>query len=236
MSETKEEAVAGPKPVYKTIRYGDLILGEAPAPDARIRKSIEQHGMFDIVIVRPWRDKFRVIAGNRRCMSIRVIALDRDLIVNDQPVYCRVIDDPDLALAAMVATNNARRINALSDLTAMLAITTRAIKKGLNVEEIEQLILRELGLTTATQRKRLKLKDLAQEFKMAVMERRMPISAAEQIAGLDARRQKALLKLLESRGPLGRLTAKDVREQRVGQTHAAADRLPWEQIAEPEAQ
>ena len=207
--------------------YRELIIADSPPPDARLRESIRAHGLFEPVIIRPYRSKYKVIAGNRRLRAIAEIATDEERNLDEQPIPCIVVEDADRALAAMTATNNLRRANPLTDLAAILDLQKRLIKKGLNVREIEREISKTLGITAARQRSLLELEKLAPQFRMGMIEGALALSTARQILKLDAYKQKKLASQLDE---AGRITAKDVAAHRKAATMQLSESLPWEQI------
>jgi ParB-like chromosome segregation protein Spo0J len=197
-------------PVYQQIRIADLILSDGPPPTAALINNIRQYGIFEDVIVRPFRSRFKVIAGRRRVAALKRIANEEGYDNwGEQLVPCKIITDADLALAALVATNNLGKANPLADLDAIHQLTKKLLKTGSNQREIEKHIFKTLGLTAATQRKRLKLASLKSEFRFALGEGCLSVANAEKITALPEELQAKLLVLLDEKGSL---TTKDVQE------------------------
>ena len=210
-----------------------LIIGESPPPDARLVNSIRQWGILEPLIVRPYRDKFKIIAGNRRAKAMARLAEELDLKIEEVSLPCLLVVDASLAMAAMVMTNNCRKANPLSDLQAIEDMTTKLMKAGKSQEEIQKAIRVELGIPVGTQRKRLKLASLIPELRIAITENRLAPTSAERIASLDKKKQQRLYKLLDDRGEKGRITAKDVKEAICVQVSEYTTKLPWDQLAPP---
>ncbi len=197
-------------PVVKLIPLTDLILGSSPPPIKGLIDSIREHGIFELLLVYPFRNKYKIIAGNRRARATKVIAEEGEG-ENVPQLPCRVLEDKDETLAAMVATNNLGKRNPLTDLEAINLITKKLMAQGKDQLEITRSISKQLRLAAGTQKKRLRLNDLIPDLKIALCEGQMTVSVAEKVSGLSEDEQKELLaQLIEH----GRVTTRQVKELR----------------------
>jgi ParB family chromosome partitioning protein len=235
MATTEKEMLAGKTPTYRLIPLGDLKLGDGPLPDGHLVASVRQHGIFEDILVRPWRDKFKVIAGRRRCLAIQRIATEEDREPTLELLPCKVIEDAEAALAAMVVTNNLGKKNPLADCDAIVSLTNKYVKAGKTQKEITKAITKELRISAATQAKRLKLLSLPVEVRQAICEGTCATSTAEQFHALSPKQVKKLVAMLEENG---KLTAKDIKEARqTGIVKHVESLNLWEQVPEvPHAQ
>lgn len=203
--------VAGAQPTYQLIPFGQLKLSDGPRPDANLVESIRSWGVFEDLLVRPWRNQFSVIAGRRRALAVSRIATEDDRDPAEELLPCKVITDPEAALAAMVATNNIGKRNPLADCDAIVKLTGRYIKEGLGPVEITKRITKELRLTAGTQKKRLKLRYLPTEVRFAICEGNVAVSTAEHFEALSKDQRAELLAKLEE---TGKITAADLKATR----------------------
>lgn len=212
---------------YTTLVFTDLILNDSPRPDGRLVASIRQHGILEDLLVREYRGKYKVIAGNRRARAVERILEEDNLPADALKIPCKVIPLA-LCLAAQVATNNLGKKNPLADCDAILSITKKMTEKGKSQREIELYIGKELGLTVGMQRKRLRLAGLPPEVRLAIIEGRCAVGTAEAFMSLPARTRNKLLKAKLSNEE-GRLTAGDIREARQVGRVAIVESL-WERV------
>lgn len=216
---------------YRTVGFSQLVLNDSPRPDGRLVASIRQHGILEDLLVREWRGKYKVIAGNRRARAVERILEEEDWHEDALPIPIKIIP-PALCLAAQVATNNLGKKNPLADLDAILSISDRLLKKGKSEKEIQTYISKELGLTAATQRQRLRLKGIPDSVREAIIEGRCAPTTAIVFMTLPAATRKKLLKKLSVEG--GKLTANDVRDaQRTGRVEALDNLHLWDRMEEP---
>jgi ParB-like chromosome segregation protein Spo0J len=198
-------------PTYQMVPYTDLKLAEGPLPDGHLVASIRQWGLFEDVLVRPYYKSFKVIAGRRRCLALKRIAEEDGVELAELLVPCKVIDDIEAALAASVVTNNLGRKNPIADLDAIVSTTERLIKKGMTQDQITKHISKELRLSAGTQKKRLRLRALPPEIRLAICEGNCAVSTAEAIAGLQPEQLDEVMRRLAENE---KITGRDLIEVR----------------------
>lgn len=114
--------------------------------------------------------------------------------------------------------NSLRTKNPLHELQAIESIHERMMKESPqpSTRDIEKEITRTTGMTAATQRNRMRLKNLIHDLRATLALGRMSPAVADGAARLPAKLQKKLLKVLaekeETMGDRATITANDLRE------------------------
>lgn len=159
-----------------------------PAEIASLADSLRQHGMLQPVIVRPQGDRYQLIAGERRLRA----SIEAHL--HEIPARVLDLDDQRVCELAMVENLQRQDLNALEKATAFRNYLDTY---GGTQEELAD----RLGLHRTTVSNLLRLLDLPEEIKQAVLSEAISPGHARTLLGLDDPEQRieAFRRILEEK-------------------------------------
>lgn len=164
-------------------------------PDGDFVQSILQVGVLTPILVRPFRNRFKVIAGRRRAEAAVRIGL--------RTIPAMVIEgSSQTVLAGLSVTENAHRApNPLGDVQAIEVM----LSAGAGPLQIAE----ELGISLSLVRQRMRLAALVDTLRDRVAEGTLSIHLAERLSRLTQERQ---IMFAEQNRDARRITAAHIRE------------------------
>ncbi len=148
-----------------------------PAEIAALADSLRQHGMLQPVIVRPFGERYQLIAGERRLRA----AIEAHL--HEIPARVLELDDQHVSELAMVENLQREDLNAIEKAAAFKTYLDRF---GGTQEELAG----RLGLDRSTISNLIRLLDLPEEVQQAVRDKKITQGHARALLGLpDADQQ-----------------------------------------------
>ncbi len=142
-----------------------------PAEIAALAGSIKQHGILQPIIVRAAGDRFQIIAGERRLRA------SIEAQVHDIPARVMVLDDRKVSELAMVENLQREDLNAIEKATAFRDYLHRY---GGTQEELAG----RLGLDRSTLSNLIRLLELPEEIRSAVLSKTITQGHARALLGL----------------------------------------------------
>lgn len=130
--------------------------------------SISEVGLLQPVLLRPTGERYEVVAGHRRVLACRALELDMiDAVV-------KKMDDKEAAIIR--ATENLRRED-LTPIEEAVIFGNLLNKHKMSVNEIAK----KFGYKGGTVMRRLDLNKMPEDLRMAVHEKRISVSVAEEL-------------------------------------------------------
>jgi ParB/RepB/Spo0J family partition protein len=231
--QTLFEKIQADKPALsqRKLKLSDIVRPVLPPPpdsdqDFRLLcESIEENGVVEPIVVRPFKDKFAIMDGTRR-----FYAAERAGIAH---VHVVVATFGVVAKAGVmtIALNRRRSPNLLAEALAIQTLRRRLERDGYE-GTLTQNICGLTGLKPAEIARRERLLTLDPDLREVLREGGMPSRVAERAAHLAPARQAALYKSYQSRkaelGEKARITHEDIHAVRTIQQQAALSGLPDE--------
>jgi ParB family chromosome partitioning protein len=149
-------------------------------------ESIQQHGLLQPILVRPFGDKFEVIAGNRRLEACRRL--------KHRKIKSFVIDLDDKAAYEIAITENVQR-KTLDPLEEGLAFKRYCEEFGWGSETE---LAKKIGKSQEYVSHRIRLLTLPEEVKGALREKRIALASAEELMWMKEDEMKTKLSNLIS--------------------------------------
>lgn len=190
----------------------------SPGPSRVLIEDIGLRGQTTpILVTLDESGKYIVIAGRRRIKAIR--ALHETFPDDWKTVNAIVVEKADNTSIATLTTveNNLRSDNPLTDLQTITYLMTE--HPGISESELS----RVTGIPISRIRKRLKLSSLIPEIKQAVVENKINVFVAENIAKLNDNKQSELLSVYLNNG---KITLEDVVVVQRARVQDSVDTLP----------
>ena len=144
-----------------------------PAEIAALADSLRQHGMLQPVIVRQVEDRYQLIAGERRLRA----SIEAQL--HEIPARVFDLDDQRVAELAMVENLQREDLNAIEK---ALAFRDYLAQYGGTQEELAS----RLGLDRSTVSNLIRLLDLPEEIRQAVLDKKLTQGHARALLGLPS--------------------------------------------------
>lgn len=200
-----------PKGRVKSLAVADLPDGlPGPKPTKEFLDSIEQFGIVLPIVVIDHGKKIQVVDGRRRLAAARLLEIKK--------IPARVYEDDGLLSADAVLSislNRLRSSNPVAELEAIEAL----IKAGAGMREIRA----ATGLPQPTIGKRLKLQKLNKRLRSGLSEGQIAVTVADAAAKLPVQEQVNLARIFRKEG---KLTAKDVREEKSARAVNELEQIP----------
>jgi ParB family chromosome partitioning protein len=162
-------------------------------------ESIKQHGVLQPLLVRPYGGHYQLIAGERRWLAAKQAGCDE--------VPCRVLELDDRRVCEAAIEENLKRkdLNVLEKAQAFQDYLTRF---GSTIEELAK----QLSMNRSTVSNYLRLLELPDFVKKALVDDRITNGHARAILTLDEPNQISLCKKIEAESWSVRKTEEAVRE------------------------
>jgi len=223
----------------------DLIIAtdETVQPSRAMIENIKINGIIEPLLVSPVYKRgdelmgYNVLSGLRRFNGFQIARRELEEVAQMNPEtkmaqkYARQIETMKEKLSRLPVVifeeadaeivligNSLRTKNPLHELLAIESIHTRMMNESPqpSTRDIEREITRTTGMTAATQRNRMRLKNLTHDLRVLLATGRMSASVADGAARLPVKLQKKLLRALaekeETMGDRATITANDLRE------------------------
>jgi ParB-like chromosome segregation protein Spo0J len=202
-----------PVGIYADLPLDALQVGVGPAPDKGLLDSVRRFGLLQPIIATPSGATWQVIDGRRRVLCARELEWGQipALVLPPGSVNPHVVQ---LAAHVLRSRNRAAEIDAIEAL----------MKEGSD----EDAIMAATGLMKQEIRALLPLTRLPTSFRSALRQGQVAASVALEAAKLSP---QAVLRLEGVLFDKGRVTAADVKEQRLARTQAAAAALDFSSLA-----
>lgn len=202
-----------PAGVYADLPLDALRVGVGPAPDKGLLDSVRRFGLLQPIIATPSGETWQVIDGRRRVLCARELEWEQipALVLPPGSVNPHVVQ---LASHVLRSRNRAAEIDAIEAL----------MKEGCG----EDAIVAATGLMKQEIRALLPLALLPTSLRSALREGQVAASVALEAAKLSPQAVHRLESVLSEKG---RVTAADVKEQRLARTQAAAAALDFSSLA-----
>jgi hypothetical protein len=232
------------KRTYKEVKPEEIIAtDETVQPSRALVENIKINGIIEPLLVSPVYKRsdelmgYNVLSGLRRFNAFQIARRELEEVAQMNPEariyqkYARQIETmkeklsrlpvvifEDAAEEIVLIGNSLRTKNPLHELSAIESIHERMMGQmpQPSVRDIEKEITRATGMTAATQRNRMRLKNLIHDLRVMLAAGRMSASVADGAARLPVKLQKRLLKMLgekeETMGDRATITANDLRE------------------------
>ena len=176
-------------------------------------ESIRQHGVLQPLLVRPAGTQYQLIAGERRLLAARQAGLET--------VPCRVLELEDRAMCEAALEENLKRrdLNVLEKAQAFQDYMNRF---GASLDDLA----RQLSMSRSSVCNFLRLLELSEFVKEALLADRVTSGHARAILSLSPDDQVALCRRIEAESLSVRQTESAVRELLKNQQDGAARRFP----------
>ena len=165
--------------------------------DPGLVQSIQEKGLLQPIVVRPVKEGFEVIAGNRRLRACKTLGLKK------VPCYVVGLDDKQAYEVSLI--ENLQR-NALNPIEEAKAYRKYVDEYGFGGTSE---LARRIGKSEPYVSKRLGLLDLPEEVKERIIRRRIAPSLAEELLGLGSSEARELASQIEMEG----MTRSDIRKK-----------------------
>lgn len=170
-------------------------MGFAEDKLAELSASIREHGVVQPILVRPFGDRFELIAGERRWRAARMAGL------NTVPALVRSVSDREALEIALVENLQREDLTAIEEAKAFRAMVE---VMGLTQEEVAE----RVGLSRPTVANALRLLSLPTEIQELVESGAISASHARTLIGLDHGVQCSLVR----RMMVGHVTVRDLED------------------------
>lgn len=203
-----------PDLTQRMIHADELCVRETPRPSAALRHSVATWGVLQSVLVHydEQTKQLVVIEGNRRVLAAREAGIEVSCLVTTDLGYLKHV--------ATVMLNSTRERNPVAELDAIEAL----MERGATIEQIAK----EVGLSVATIKKRLRAQTIIPEIRREIDSGRIAPGIVERIAKLSKAEQDALVDDVwgDDRERKARITADDVKRVRTAVVQQTAIDLP----------
>lgn len=181
---------------------------------AELVESIKQHGVLQPLLVRPYGGQYQLIAGERRLLAAKQAGLEE--------IPCRVLELDDRRVCEAAIEENLKRkdLNVLEKAQAFQDYLTRF---GTSIEDLAK----QLSMNRSTVSNYLRLLELPEFVKKALVEDRITNGHARAILTLDEANQIALCKRIESESLSVRKTEEAVRELQQTEDSGEQETIPF---------
>ncbi|MBD3676337.1 MAG: ParB/RepB/Spo0J family partition protein [Planctomycetaceae bacterium] len=168
-----------------------------------LAESIQKQGVLQPLIVRPFEDRYQLIAGERRLIAARQSGRET--------IPCRVIEADDQTVCEIAIDENLKRrdLNVLEKAEAFQDYLERF---QCSVEELAG----RLSLDRSTVSNMIRLLGLCEEAKIAVREEKISAGHARAILSLGEPEQRAICQKIQQESLSVRATEKAVKEIQQG--------------------
>ncbi len=180
----------------RDIRPSNSPLREADDPVDGLAKSIGEKGLLQPVVVRPVREGFEVIAGNRRLRACRLLGMKK------VPCYIVGLDDKQAYEVSIIENLQRNNLNPIEEAKAYRKYVD---EYGFGAASE---LARRIGKSEPYVSKRLSLLNLPGEVQEQIIRRRITPSVGEELSGLAPSEASKLAARVESEG----LTRSDIRK------------------------
>lgn len=153
-----------------------------PVELAELTESVREKGVLQPILVRPFEDKFMIVAGERRWRAAKA-AFGEDY---SMPINVREMSDAEAEEAALI--ENVQRANMSPSEEAQAAAKVLGNCSGDRDEAAKR-----LGWTRSTFDKRLALMNCSEDVRRALTERKISLGIAELFATATKEKQDAVL-------------------------------------------
>jgi ParB family chromosome partitioning protein len=186
-------------------------------------ESVRQHGVLQPLLVRPCGTQYQLIAGERRLLAARQAGLET--------VPCRVLELEDRAMCEAALEENLKRRD-LNVLEKAQAFQDYLKRFGTTADDLA----RQLSMSRSSLCNFLRLLDLSDFVKEALLAERVTYGHARAILSLSHEGQIALCQRIESESLSVRQTESAVREMLQNQQDGNAETIPFTSAAATAAQ
>lgn len=143
-------------------------------------QTIKTHGVIQPIVVRARDGKFEIIAGERRFRAVSKLEMDTI------PAIVREFNDSQAASIALIENLQREGLTSIEEATAYMKLIEL---HNLTQESLAQ----RLGKSQSTIANKLRLLQLCDEVKLALMERKITERHARALVGLEVELQNKLL-------------------------------------------
>jgi ParB family transcriptional regulator, chromosome partitioning protein len=161
--------------------------------------SIRQQGVLQSILVRPFEDRYQLIAGERRLLASKQAGLET--------IPCRVLDADDRTVCEIAIDENLKRRD-LNVLEKARAFRDYLERFSCSVEELAG----RLSLDRSTVSNMIRLLDLSEEARLALTENKITAGHARAMLALDEPGQQTLCRTIIKDGLSVRATERLVKE------------------------
>lgn len=168
-----------------------------PKDMKELEDSAREHGIIQSILLRPFEDKYQIVAGERRFRAaLSVFGCDFEM-----PVLIKELSDAEVDQLALIENIQRAQMSHTEEAVAAAKILMHC--KGDHDEAA-----RSLGWSRSTLDKRLALMNCSQSVKNALDERKIDLGHAELLAAVtSAMQDKALAGILEKKTTVTELKA-----------------------------
>ncbi len=193
------------------------------APDGlqELAESIRKQGVLQPLIVRPYQDRYQLIAGERRLLAAKQTGRDT--------VPCRVIEADDRTVCEIAIDENLKRRD-LSVLEKAQAFQDYLDRFQCSVEELAG----RLSLDRSTVTNMIRLLALSHDAKRALNEGAISAGHARAMLSLDEHQQRELCQQIKAEGLSVRATEKAVKSLQQPDQNSDVLPFPGDQQPAPE--
>ena len=168
-----------------------------------LAESIRKQGVLQPIIVRPFEDRYQLIAGERRLLACRQ--------AGRETISCRVVNADDRTVCEIAIDENLKRRD-LNVLEKAQAFQDYLKRFECSVEELAS----RLSLDRSTVTNMIRLLELCEEAKIALRSGKISAGHARAILTLDEPAQRALCQKIETESLNVRATEREVKEIQKG--------------------
>jgi len=168
-----------------------------------LSESIQKQGVLQPLIVRPFEDRYQLIAGERRLLAAKQ--------AGRETIPCRVIEADDQTVCEIAIDENLKRRD-LSVLEKAEAFQDYITRFNCPLEELAN----RLSIDRSTVSNMIRLLGLSEEAKIALREEKISAGHARAILSLDEPGQKAMCQQIQKESLSVRATEKVVKTIQAG--------------------
>ncbi|MDC0274005.1 MAG: ParB/RepB/Spo0J family partition protein [Planctomycetaceae bacterium] len=168
-----------------------------------LSESIQKQGVLQPLIVRPFEDRYQLIAGERRLLASKQ--------AGRETISCRVIEADDQTVCEIAIDENLKRRD-LSVLEKAEAFQDYIDRFDCSQEELAN----RLSLDRSTISNMIRLLSLCEDAKIALREEKISAGHARAILSLDEPGQQAMCQQIQKESLSVRATEKNVKASQAG--------------------
>ncbi len=192
----------------RDIRPSGSPLRDADDPVEGLVKSIGEKGLLQPVVVRPVKEGFEVIAGNRRLRACRMLGMKK------VPCYIVGLDDKQAYEVSLIENLQRDNLNPIEEAKAYRKYVDEYGFGGASE------LARRIGKSEPYVSKRLNLLNLPTEVQQQIIRRRITPSVGDELSGLNPGEAFKLAARVEKEG----MTRSDIRKAIKGAGREEPDR------------
>ncbi len=165
--------------------------------------SLQQQGLVQPILVRPYAGRYELIAGERRWRAAQIAGLE------SIPAIVRQLDDQSVAAVSLIENIQRKDLNALEEAHALQRLRDEF---GMTQEAVAEAVGRSRSAVTNL----LRLLELHEEVKMLLEKGQLDMGHARALLSLPGQQQPGIAQQVVAKGLSVRATEALVREQLPG--------------------